>query len=108
MLYFKKPIYLILIKNVYLSFLSINLAFRAKYHKIKYGTELNQGDMSAPIFDEPGAATEITVDSEAPFTSVSNITWKQGRSLLRQYVVYYFKFYCIYVFFKFVLQFNKK
>lgn len=40
--------------------------------------------MSAPIFDEPGAATEITVDSEAPFTSVSNITWKQGRSLLRQ------------------------
>lgn len=40
--------------------------------------------MSAPIFDEPGAATEITADAEAPFTSVSNITWKQGRSLLRQ------------------------
>ncbi|XP_065225821.1 striatin-3 isoform X2 [Planococcus citri] len=59
---------------------------RAKYHKLKYGTDLNQGDMSAPIFDEPGAATEITADAEAPFTSVSNITWKQGRSLLRQYL----------------------
>ncbi|XP_054261722.1 striatin-3 isoform X1 [Macrosteles quadrilineatus] len=54
---------------------------RAKYHKLKYGTELNQGDMKPPI-DEP----EVQVDVEAPFTSVSNITWKQGRQLLRQYL----------------------
>lgn len=25
--------------------------FRAKYHKLKYGTELNQGDMKPPNYD---------------------------------------------------------
>lgn len=25
--------------------------FRAKYHKLKYGTELNQGDMKPPSYD---------------------------------------------------------
>jgi len=58
---------------------------RAKYHKLKYGTELNQGDMKPPVLDEPGVP-DVPVDSEAPFTSVSNITWKQGRQLLRQYL----------------------
>lgn len=53
---------------------------------MKYGTELIQGDMNPPVFDEPGTSTDIAVDAEGPFTSVSNITWKQGRSLLRQYV----------------------
>lgn len=53
-------------------------------YRAKLGPEHVQGDINAPVFDEPGATTEITVDSEAPFTSVSNITWKQGRSLLRQ------------------------
>lgn len=28
----------------------------------------------------------IFIDSEAPFSSVSNITWRQGRQLLRQYL----------------------
>lgn len=57
--------------------------FRAKYHKLKYGTELQQGDMKPPIFDEPGGP-EAPVDGEAPFTSVSNVSWRQGRQLLRQ------------------------
>ncbi len=26
--------------------------FRAKFHKLKYGTELNQGDMKPPTFDD--------------------------------------------------------
>ncbi|PNF17621.1 Striatin-4 [Cryptotermes secundus] len=58
---------------------------RAKYHKLKYGTELQQGDMKPPIFDEPGGP-EAPVDGEAPFTSVSNVSWRQGRQLLRQYL----------------------
>ncbi|XP_046664068.1 striatin-3 isoform X1 [Homalodisca vitripennis] len=58
---------------------------RAKFHKLKYGTELNQGDMKPPVLDEPGVP-EVQVDEEAPFTSVNNITWKQGRQLLRQYL----------------------
>ncbi|CAG2055203.1 unnamed protein product [Timema podura] len=58
---------------------------RAKYHKLKYGTELQQGDMKPPIFDEPGGP-ELPVDGEAAFTSVSNVSWKQGRQLLRQYL----------------------
>jgi striatin 1/3/4 len=59
------------------------LCFRAKYHKLKYGTELQQGDMKPPIFDEPGGP-EVPLDGEAPFTSVSNVSWRQGRQLLRQ------------------------
>ncbi|XP_067009673.2 striatin-3 [Anabrus simplex] len=58
---------------------------RAKYHKLKYGTELQQGDMKPPMFDEPGGP-EAPVDGEAPFTSVSNVSWKQSRQLLRQYL----------------------
>ncbi|XP_073988906.1 connector of kinase to AP-1 [Rhodnius prolixus] len=57
---------------------------RAKYHKLKYGTELIQGDMKPPVFEETGP--EVNVDSEAPFSSVSNFTWKQGRQMLRQYL----------------------
>uniref|UniRef100_A0AAR2J809 Striatin n=1 Tax=Pygocentrus nattereri TaxID=42514 RepID=A0AAR2J809_PYGNA len=45
---------------------------RAKYHKLKYGTELQQGDMKAPSYD-----------SEPPN---SQLSWKQGRQLLRQYL----------------------
>ncbi|XP_018409671.1 PREDICTED: striatin-3 isoform X5 [Nanorana parkeri] len=55
---------------------------RAKYHKLKYGTELNQGEMKMPAF-EP----EETKDSEIPAgPQNSQLTWKQGRQLLRQYL----------------------
>lgn len=43
--------------------------------------------MKPPVFDEPGVA-EMPVDGESPYTSVSNISWRQGRQLLRQYVSY--------------------
>ncbi|XP_073465275.1 striatin-3 isoform X1 [Aquarana catesbeiana] len=55
---------------------------RAKYHKLKYGTELNQGELKMPAF-EP----EETKDSEIPVgPQNSQLTWKQGRQLLRQYL----------------------
>uniref|UniRef100_A0A1B6DPZ4 Striatin N-terminal domain-containing protein n=2 Tax=Clastoptera arizonana TaxID=38151 RepID=A0A1B6DPZ4_9HEMI len=58
---------------------------RAKFHKLKFGTELNQGDMKPPILDESGAP-DVALDVEAPFTSGSNISWRQGRQMLRQYL----------------------
>ncbi|XP_048455844.1 striatin-3 isoform X4 [Rhincodon typus] len=62
--------------NVYL------FIFRAKYHKLKYGTELNQGDLKMPTFE-----TEETKDTEVqPTPQNSQLTWKQGRQLLRQYL----------------------
>ncbi|XP_063295794.1 striatin-3 isoform X2 [Pelobates fuscus] len=55
---------------------------RAKYHKLKYGTELIQGDMKMPAY-EP----EETKESEIPpGPQNSQLTWKQGRQLLRQYL----------------------
>ncbi|XP_015979091.1 striatin-3 isoform X4 [Rousettus aegyptiacus] len=55
---------------------------RAKYHKLKYGTELNQGDLKMPTFE-----SEETKDTDAPTAPQnSQLTWKQGRQLLRQYL----------------------
>ncbi|XP_041340024.1 striatin-3 isoform X4 [Pyrgilauda ruficollis] len=55
---------------------------RAKYHKLKYGTELNQGDLKMPTFE-----SEDTKDTEVPaIPQNSQLTWKQGRQLLRQYL----------------------
>uniref|UniRef100_A0A8C4UX92 Striatin n=1 Tax=Falco tinnunculus TaxID=100819 RepID=A0A8C4UX92_FALTI len=54
---------------------------RAKYHKLKYGTELNQGDMKPPNYDsDEGNETEIQPEQN------SQLIWKQGRQLLRQYL----------------------
>ncbi|XP_075469298.1 striatin-3 isoform X2 [Ascaphus truei] len=55
---------------------------RAKYHKLKYGTELSQGDLKMPTFE-----SEETKESEIPpGPQNSQLTWKQGRQLLRQYL----------------------
>lgn len=56
---------------------------RGKFHKLKYGTELQQGDMKPPIIDE---ACESQMDIDQSYVAVSNSTWKQGRQLLRQYL----------------------
>ncbi|XP_018572734.1 striatin-3 [Anoplophora glabripennis] len=56
---------------------------RAKFHKLKYGTDLQQGDMKPPVIDESG---ESQLDADQSYVSVSNSTWKQGRQLLRQYL----------------------
>uniref|UniRef100_A0AAX7SI33 Striatin-3 n=1 Tax=Astatotilapia calliptera TaxID=8154 RepID=A0AAX7SI33_ASTCA len=47
---------------------------RAKYHKLKYGTELNQGEMKMPNSEVSAVHAN------------SQLTWKQGRQLLRQYL----------------------
>jgi len=67
----------------------IFLIFRAKYHKLKYGTEIPQSEMQLPSAsssaqDEYSSMPEVGADSEAPLSSVSNVSWKQGRQLLRE------------------------
>ncbi|XP_075883965.1 striatin-3 [Nelusetta ayraudi] len=54
---------------------------RAKYHKLKYGTELNQGEMKMPSFESDTKDSDV---SAVPANS--QLTWKQGRQLLRQYL----------------------
>uniref|UniRef100_A0A667Z7A1 Striatin n=1 Tax=Myripristis murdjan TaxID=586833 RepID=A0A667Z7A1_9TELE len=54
---------------------------RAKYHKLKYGTELNQGDMKPPSYDSDEAN-----ENEGPGSLNNQLSWKQGRQLLRQYL----------------------
>uniref|UniRef100_A0A3Q3AHU2 Striatin n=1 Tax=Kryptolebias marmoratus TaxID=37003 RepID=A0A3Q3AHU2_KRYMA len=54
---------------------------RAKYHKLKYGTELNQGDMKPPSYDSDEAN-----ENETSGLLNNQLSWKQGRQLLRQYL----------------------
>ncbi|XP_063773971.1 striatin isoform X2 [Pseudophryne corroboree] len=56
---------------------------RAKYHKLKYGTELNQGDMKPPNYDSD-ETNEMDIQPPAPQNS--QFMWKQSRQLLRQYL----------------------
>lgn len=59
---------------------------RAKAHRIRYGCDPpSLSEVSAPT-DEPNITNEVAPDSEAPFSSVSNVTWRQGRQLLRSYL----------------------
>lgn len=57
---------------------------RAKFHKLKYGVDLNQGEMKPPPALD--GSVESQLDSDPSFTNISNATWKQGRQLLRQYL----------------------
>ena len=64
---------------------------RAKYHKLKYGTDLViPGDNTKPPNEEDSSCTGPESgggdSGEAPFSSISNLSWKQGRQLLRQYL----------------------
>ncbi|XP_032409960.1 striatin isoform X4 [Xiphophorus hellerii] len=54
---------------------------RAKYHKLKYGTELNQGDMKPPSFDSDEAN-----ENDSSGSLNNQLSWKHGRQLLRQYL----------------------
>ncbi|XP_040034279.1 striatin isoform X6 [Gasterosteus aculeatus] len=54
---------------------------RAKYHKLKYGTELNQGDMKPPSYESDEAN-----ENESTGSLNNQLSWKQGRQLLRQYL----------------------
>uniref|UniRef100_A0A452HIH6 Striatin N-terminal domain-containing protein n=1 Tax=Gopherus agassizii TaxID=38772 RepID=A0A452HIH6_9SAUR len=54
---------------------------RSKYHKLKFGTELNQGekraDLSEPVSNGPAETTSLESNP---------LVWKEGRQLLRQYL----------------------
>ncbi|KAK1798011.1 hypothetical protein P4O66_000516 [Electrophorus voltai] len=52
---------------------------RAKYHKLKYGTELQQGDMKPPSYD----SDDGNENEALPEPPNSQLSWKQGRQLLR-------------------------
>ncbi|KAM9809613.1 striatin-like isoform 1-T1 [Syngnathus typhle] len=54
---------------------------RAKYHKLKYGTELNQGDVKPPSYD-----SDDTNENDTSGSLNNQLSWKQGRQLLRQYL----------------------
>ncbi|XP_052359269.1 striatin-like [Oncorhynchus keta] len=58
---------------------------RAKYHKLKYGTELNQGDMKPPSYESTKylfSPDEVN-ENEAPGSLNNQLSWKQGRQLLQ-------------------------
>ncbi|KAI3352619.1 hypothetical protein L3Q82_005557 [Scortum barcoo] len=56
---------------------------RAKHHKLKYGTELNQGEIRPPSYDSDEGNDS---DTHSPPNSSHQLSWKQGRQLLRQYL----------------------
>lgn len=60
---------------------------RAKTHRLKYGCDPpSMHEVSPPTADEQNITNDVVPDSEAPFSSVSNVTWRQGRQLLRSYL----------------------
>lgn len=59
---------------------------RAKSHRLTYGCDPpSMNEVSAPT-DDQNITNDVVPDSEAPFSSVSNVTWRQGRQLLRSYL----------------------
>lgn len=57
---------------------------RAKFYRLKYGCDPPVNDLKSPT--DENVVTEVAPDPEVPFSTVSNITWRQGRQLLRQYL----------------------
>ncbi|KAL4716374.1 hypothetical protein ACJJTC_006736 [Scirpophaga incertulas] len=53
---------------------------RAKFHKLKYGVELQQGDVRSD--PEPSIEPEPPIDTEP----TERAQWKQGRQLIKQYL----------------------
>ncbi|XP_043200414.1 striatin-4-like [Amphibalanus amphitrite] len=56
---------------------------RARFHKLKYGTDLSQGDLKDAELDE---AQEDAGEADQLIIASSDISWRQGRQLLRQYL----------------------
>ncbi|EHB00859.1 Striatin-4 [Heterocephalus glaber] len=54
---------------------------RAKYHKLKFGTDLNQGEKKPDLPEQVpnGPVESVTLEN-------SPLVWKEGRQLLRQYL----------------------
>ncbi|ESO08119.1 hypothetical protein HELRODRAFT_156657 [Helobdella robusta] len=58
---------------------------RNKYHKLKYGTELDLGHLTSPTFEKE-MKDEQNIQESIQSTSNNNGKWKHGRQLLRQYL----------------------
>ena len=56
---------------------------RARFHKLKYGAELSQGDLKGAELDE---VQEDVGEADQLIIASSDISWRQGRQLLRQYL----------------------
>lgn len=63
---------------------------RAKFHKLKYGVELQQGDIKPPPPEDGEPETELP----------PSLTWRQGRQLIRQYfeVTFFLNIYVVYIY----------
>lgn len=59
---------------------------RAKFYRLKYGTDPPQLNELKPSADDSSLGGEVAPDSEVPYSSVSNTTWRQGREMLNQYL----------------------
>jgi len=57
---------------------------RNKFHKLKYGTELEHIDLTPASFDKDSKDDQVAPEMNP--VSNNNSTWKQGRQLLRQYL----------------------
>lgn len=57
---------------------------RCKYHRLKYGTELEQVDMIPPKFEKE--LRDDHVNGDFVSHTNDNNSWKNGRQLLRQYL----------------------
>ncbi|XP_029830444.4 striatin-3 isoform X2 [Ixodes scapularis] len=57
---------------------------RIKAHKLKYDSDPNPTELKAPVFDD--ISKDEPMDGEMFITSNSNVSWRQGRQLLRQYL----------------------
>ncbi|KAI4463086.1 striatin [Holotrichia oblita] len=57
---------------------------RAKYHKLKYGVDLQQGDMKPPVLEDSNNV-DSQAETESPVVA-NHPSWRQGRQLLRQYL----------------------
>jgi len=61
-----------------------SLFSRAKFHKLKYGTDLSGEPNKPPDLDPEPAELKTAATGEDPVTS--QVSWRQGRQLLRQYL----------------------
>ncbi|EEC15861.1 striatin, putative, partial [Ixodes scapularis] len=55
---------------------------RIKAHKLKYDSDPNPTELKAPVFDDISKGTAAV----GPCSVNSNVSWRQGRQLLRQYL----------------------
>lgn len=80
-----------------INYINLDLVFQyrisARFHTLKYGTECAvQGVTTPSSYEETGPCGSLEGDGDADegidhnIMSVTNVSWRQGRQLLRQYL----------------------